>query len=1045
MQYQNSFQVYNASAGSGKTFTLVKEYLRVLLQSNDLSVFKKILAITFTNKAAGEMKERVLNNLMEFSKGDMENAMLSSLSRETGIPIASIQAKSKQILHKILQNYTAFHIKTIDSFTNKLIKSFAYELRLPVDFEVELDTDTILNETIDLVISKIGIEKELTDVLVEFAIQKTLEDRSWDISRDLREISKLLLKEDDAFELQKLGNKKISDFKKLEKKLKLRQRSIESELAAIGGKGLVVIDKLDIDSKNFYYSQFPNFFNNLSTSLDKINFRIDKGIGKSILNELFYTKGKSDEIKSKIDDLIPDLLIFYDQAKVLFQSYALNKLILKNLIPLAVINTIAKSLEEIKLENNILLISEFNQIISKHLREQPVAFIYEKLGEKYRNYFVDEMQDTSVMQWNNLVPLIDNVLSETNSSLLLVGDAKQAIYRWRGGRAEQFINLSGEDNSREGNPFQSVKRIENLQSNYRSYSEIIHFNNDFFSHISKYFNKEMYGDLYKLGNNQNTTDKEGGYVQLKFLDECKNMEERDVAFPEETYNIIANLEGRFNRNEICILVRKKNQGIKIANYLAEKNVEIVSSETLLLKNNSKVDFIIELLCYLKDENNGNAKLNVLYFLYQHLEVTADKHTFLEEYIHLEGDEFFVALTKLKVLYRPSDFIQNPFYESIENIIRSFRLSNVADAYLQFFLDFIFDYTQSKSHRNFEFLEYWELKKDTLSISMSENKNAVQIMTIHKSKGLEFPVVIYPYDLNIYYQKDPRTWYYFEDKEEYDHFDSFLVNSSSSIEETGTIGKTIFQEQQNEMELDNFNLLYVALTRAKEQLYILSENKKIPEQLKWYSNFFVDFLKFSGDFQEDKLIYEFGNIDRVSDRTPDNNKSEIQDLFISTSWKDHSFNVVSSSSVLWDTERGAAIKFGNLIHELMSKIYSVEDIDNVISRYFRIGMIREEDLVWIKDKVQKIVNHNELKQYFNSTNKILTERAVLGKNKEVLIPDRLVFSGENEVVIMDYKTGEKDKSHILQIENYAGVLTEMNFKVLDKILVYINEEITIVKI
>ena len=254
MQYQNSFQVYNASAGSGKTFTLVKEYLKVLLQSDDISIFKKILAITFTNKAAGEMKERVLKNLMEFSKGDLENTMLSSLSHETGIPIATIQAKSKQILHKILQNYTAFHIKTIDSFTSKLIKSFAYELRLPVDFEVELDTDTILNETIDLVISKIGIEAELTDVLVEFAIQKTLEDRSWDISRDLREISTLLLKEDDAFELQKLGNKNISDFKELEKKLKLRQRNVESELAAIGSKGLTVIDNLDIDYKNFYYS-----------------------------------------------------------------------------------------------------------------------------------------------------------------------------------------------------------------------------------------------------------------------------------------------------------------------------------------------------------------------------------------------------------------------------------------------------------------------------------------------------------------------------------------------------------------------------------------------------------------------------------------------------------------------------------------------------------------------------------------------------------------------------------------------------------------------
>ncbi|MCK5637597.1 MAG: UvrD-helicase domain-containing protein, partial [Flavobacteriaceae bacterium] len=478
MQNQTSFQVYNASAGSGKTFTLVKEYLKLLLQSNDYFLFQKILAITFTNKAAGEMKERVLVNLQEFSKKNLEigsNDMFETIVKETGLSEEIIQKKAKNILQNILQNYSAFHIKTIDSFTNKLIKSFAYDLGMSLDFEVELDTDSILKEAIDVVVSKIGIDKELTNILVEFAKQKTLEDKSWDISRELYEISKLLVNENHTSEIQKLENKSIADFKVLEKNLKQRQKETEKHFSEIGKKGLEIIDDLDIDYKDFYYSQFPKFFQNLITDIPKISFAKDKGLAKSIEAQMFYTKGKPEEVKSKIDSVLVSLIDLYEESKELHQSYLLKTILLKNLIPLAIINVINKVLEEIKKDNNIRLNAEFNQIISNHLREQPAAFIYEKIGEKFKHYFIDEMQDTSVLQWENLIPLIDNVLSEENSSLLLVGDAKQAIYRWRGGKAEQFINLSSEGNLKSINPFLIKKKLKNLDTNYRSYSEIIDF------------------------------------------------------------------------------------------------------------------------------------------------------------------------------------------------------------------------------------------------------------------------------------------------------------------------------------------------------------------------------------------------------------------------------------------------------------------------------------------------------------------------------------------------------------------------------------------
>ncbi len=1051
MQNQTAFQVYNASAGSGKTFTLVKEYLKILLQSDNQFIFQNILAITFTNKAASEMKERVLKNLMDFSKGNSSNDMFQLMMKETNLDSEFIQQKAKKLLHNILQSYTAFHIKTIDSFTSKLIKSFAFDLGLTLDFDVELDPQSILEETIDVIISKIGIDKELTRVLVEFAKQKTLEDKSWDISRELIEISNLLLKENDAQEIQKLENKSISDFKSLEKKIKLKQRETEKQFVEIGQKGLEIIDNLDIDFKDFYYTDLPNFFKKLIRFKDikSGDLKFEGRLFKSVNEGVLYGPKKSQNIKLIIDSVSHELVQLYFKTEKLFnkeyEEYQLNKLILKNLIPLAIINSISKVLEEIKNDNNIMLIGEFNQIISKHLRKQPVAFIYEKLGEKYEHYFIDEMQDTSFLQWENLIPLIDNALSKENSSLLLVGDAKQAIYRWRGGKPEQFIGLSNDGNSKAHNPFLREKILKNLNINYRSYSEIIDFNNRFFTHISKFFQNDSYKNLYEIGNQQEYTNKKGGFVQLDFIEDGNNAKEKDEIFPEKVYEIIQSLEGEFDRNEICILVRKKSQGISIANFLTERDVQIVSSETLLIKNNSKVDFIIHWLKFLKDDHDGDAKLNVLYYLYDHLDIQKDKNEFFNEFVHLNMSNFCKELEKYQIVFRAQNFYQSPFYESIEDIIRCFKLAQQSDAYLQFFLDFVFEFTQRKQQNAIDFLDYWNQKNEKLSIVASNNKNAVQIMTIHKSKGLEFPVVIFPYDLDIYNQIDPKYWYDNLDGEFYNNFESILISSSSAIENTGDYGKNIFKEQQSELELDNFNLLYVTLTRAKEHLYIISENKKVKEKLKLYAHFFIDFLQKNEYWKEGKTKYQFGKQKRISERTEDTINIEIQKKFISTSWQDHQFNIVASSSLLWDSEREDAVKYGNLIHELMAEIFTEKDIETSLIRFVNQGLIEKEEKDEIESLILNIVNHPELISYFQPDKTIITERELITPDGQILIPDRIIFEDENNMTIIDYKTGSPEKKHHHQIKKYAIALEKMNYKILNIILVYIDSKITVIKV
>jgi len=381
---------------------------------------------------------------------------------------------------------------------------------------------------------------------------------------------------------------------------------------------------------------------------------------------------------------------------------------------------------------------------------------------------------------------------------------------------------------------------------------------------------------------------------------------------------------------------------------------------------------------------------------------------------------------------------------VEEIIRSFKLLKESDAYVQFFLDFVLEFTQRKSKNNIGFLDVWEQKKDKLSIVASNNKNAVQIMTIHKSKGLEFPVVIYPYDLDMYRQINPQAWYDKLEKNEYNDFENILVNSSAQIELTGDYGKEIFKKQKEELELDSFNLLYVALTRAKEQLFIISELKNSNDKLKLYSHFFIDLLKKQDLWRDDKLVYEFGNKERQSVKVGNNTNVEIQKEFISTSWQDHQINIVPSSELIWDEEREEAIAFGNLVHEMMAGIISRKDIDKTILKFINKGLLLKKEAQGMKDMIDKIVNNSDLSTYFQPDRIVMNEREILTDENQILIPDRLIFNG-NLVTVIDYKTGRPEKEHEQQINNYALVLQEMNFEIHEKILVYIDKNIKVKKL
>ncbi|MFH4965965.1 UvrD-helicase domain-containing protein [Gaetbulibacter sp. M235] len=1044
MQINPSFTIYNASAGSGKTYTLVKEYLKILFKSNKKEPFKHILAVTFTNKAVAEMKERVIDTLKQFSDRtilDDPNRMFCAICDELQLQPTTLHEKSIKLLEAIIHNYAAFDISTIDGFTHKLIRTFAHDLKLPLNFEVELDQDSLLNEAVDSLISKAGIEKNLTKVLVDFAIEKADDDKSWDVSYDFNKIAKLLVNENDIPFIETLKNKSIADFNSLKLLLKDKLELTEAAIVENAKNVLTLIEECGLEFKDFSSAYLPKHFENLANKKYALNFEAKWQIDL-LENNPLYPKRVTQDIASIIDTIQGQLISAFIETKQAVFHLKFLKSFYKNITPLSVLNAINKELKTLKDEQNKMLISEFNSIISNEIKNQPTPFIYERIGEKFNHYFIDEFQDTSVLQWDNLIPLIDNSLSTEKGSAMIVGDAKQAIYRWRGGKAEQFINLFNKNK----NPFQVEQKVYNLPTNYRSFKEIVSFNNDFFKYLaSEVFCNKDYETLYQNAN-QDFSLGENGYVNLSFLEIAKE-DDRDEMFSESVLKTINScIDNNYKLQDICVLVRKKKEGVAIANYLSQQNIPIISSETLLICNAPEVAFINNVLTLLVQPKNNEIKASLLNYLTTLFNID-DKHEFFSNHINLSITQLFKKFEDFGVYINSNALLQLSLYELTETIVRSFNLVKKSNAYVQFYLDIVLEYVQKKGSDISGFLEYFNKKKDSLSIVSPKGQNAVQIMTIHKSKGLEFPVVIFPYaDLDIYFEKEPKEWFPLEN-DTYNGFSHTLLNYNKDFEFFGNEGLDIYNKHQSEQELDNINLLYVTLTRAIEQLYIISKkdiSSKGEVNQKKYSGLFINYLTHLGLWNDSDLTYSFGNCEKIYESSSES--SELQELeFISTAKEDHNIKIVTNSGYLWDSSQQEAIEKGNLIHNIMSHINTKDDVDFVLNDFVESSIIDKDQAHILKKNVLEIIEHPNLKDCFISEHQIYNERDIITKQGQILRPDRVVINSKKEAIILDYKTGQEDKSHIQQIISYQDVLESMNFKVVKKFLVYINDVIQVKEI
>ncbi len=1032
--------IYDAAAGAGKTYTLVKNYLIKVLGSKSNNRYKQILAITFTNKAVSEMKERILSTLFAFSIQDIssDNSMFDEIKQTLNIDATTLKERSLEVLNFILHNYTAFSVQTIDKFTQSIIRTFAFDLNLSNSFEVQLDQKIILEEAVDQLLMEVGKDQKVTTVVLEYVSQQIEDDKSWDIKQLLFDLGMILFREGDQKQvesLSKVSSETLFSLNDTYQKLK------EKNQRAIKKSALELLDKIQEEAviDDFSRGTLPRYFKKLS---EEGTFPLRDFILKDIAEVVLYAKSKDDLIKAKIDGLRPEIEAVFNATKALIFENKCIEGIIKNLPAMSLLNFLSKKIDHLKKEKNQVLISEFNTLIAQNIKDQPTPFIYERLGEKYKEFFIDEFQDTSEVQWDNLIPLIDNALSsyientEQTGTATLVGDAKQSIYRWRGGKAEQFIELS-----LGYTPFSnSEKELLLLDTNYRSYSEIITFNNDFFTYLSDFITKDQYKELYRKGNQQKTNPKKGGYISFECF-AAKTKAEKDEVYPEAVKCYIDEaLEDGFSYSDIAILVRKNSEAVTISNFLITENIPVISSESLLVKNADEVRLLESVLQYISDPDDGMLRLRLINTLFVVRKETIG-HEFLKELLEIDNRSFEKNLLEKFEIRLPQLFSNNrSVFSLIEELCEIFKLNISVSSNLQFFMDFAFDFSNTSNGSLQQFIDFWDSKKDTLSIITSEEQEGVQIMTIHKSKGLEFPIVILPFlEDALYAFKAKNIWiknlkedseidqlYWSFNRKVFEYYNTSLVENADEV---------LASE-----ELDTLNVLYVAFTRAVRRLYLLGDKTKASVALEK-----GNIISFVADFFKAKSICIEEDRYCIGERMSNDKDLKTR---ITTPINDFLYRKIdhlnTSASLSNHNQKSEAVEKGELIHLILSRVFDRADVSKVLENIEESKLMNNEDIDLLKAQILELINHSEFSSFFNQKNRIYNERDFYLEGT-LLRPDRIEISPSGEAMILDYKTGAPQKKYHEQLSNYLRLVSKLGYKNVKKYLVYFDQALKIIEV
>ncbi|MFO7888951.1 MAG: UvrD-helicase domain-containing protein [bacterium] len=1032
--------VYKSSAGSVKTYTLVKEYLRICLSRP--SKFSKILAITFTNKASAEMKERIITCIHQFIN-EGTNELINELIEEHNLNKEKIRKNCEILGDFILHSYSHFSVMTIDSFISRVVKTFAYDLDMPLTYEVELDTDYMFNQIIENLLVTAEEDNFVGTVLTQFALSKIYSSGSWHLDNELKKIGKVTFNEKYIDPVLEIAHAQYDDtfwielILELEKEVSIFRKKINSMAA----KAVEIIDENGLTVDDFFQkSKGPaGALVKYKVASRPKEFKINSWLEKN----KWVTKKceqKNPEKFKKIQNALEqgvlsyahEIMNYIQDNKIIFNTHYL---ILKNIYSEALIKKFLDFKTEFKQEKNKIPLLDFGLKVAEVIKRESVPFLYWRMGDTYNNIMIDEFQDTSFLQWTNLLPLLEESLSTGNSNMV-VGDGKQAIYRWRAGDV-RIMEQEIEEN------FNQHIKTKVLENNYRSTSEIVDFNNKFFSQVKKHLNidDELFDKIYSEDLVLQNPVKPGtGFIKIAepSFNDNNNKEEKDACklqnLSEEIQKICQENNG-YNFGDIAVLVRKNKECDAVAQYLSEHGIPVMSPDSLILKNSSAVRFVISVLEYIaRDDlialynmwlNCGNPAAE-----FRNMQSSDIDIPFIEHNISPEFTE------KKLILYHL------PVYEAVEEIIRIFQLNTENPGYVQGFLEVVFDYSEKFKSDIHGFLDWWDEYSDSdkTTLPAAEYKNAVRVSTIHKAKGLEFPIVFVPFSWNLFDSssglKQHIIWVWSDKLAGKRKNFPFMVDVQKDMEES--YFKQDYEKERKLSILDNINLLYVAFTRPKDRLYIYYEPGKNSA------------VKTTSDLIE-KNIQQM-SLTKVSNFWTKGEKAkkerpEVQFLphilegFNTQSWR-HKITIRKRSHDLWkleDEERTRKVDWGILVHSILSEIRIFEDIDKAIENKYREGHLSSKEKFMIREDIHRIMKleytGGKVEDWFRSGLQIMNEKTIVTSEKEYR-PDK-VIKDNNRIILIDYKTGIQNRDHVLQLEKYGVLLKKMGYNNIKKYILYLN--------
>ena len=1070
MSVHNPFVICKAAAGSGKTFNLVKEYLKLAMAGGLAGVdtrFRGILAITFTNKAANEMKERIMDTLDQLAffgvdpeKSKMGLPLLEALNAERDAPLppfdeAQLKAMAARLRGAILHRYSDLSVCTIDSFMHRVVRTFAHDLGQPVNFEVMIEQDDLIDQAVSRLMSQVGTDETLTDVMRHYAVSRMENEKGFDIEKSLRKLAGQLFAEGTDKYLDKLRKYSMKEYVEMYRQYEADNQVFLRKVESLGKEAVDLLESAGmtpdccVGGKTGFYAFFQKMSRLEQTLRNKLTVKPSAKVS-GLFESVDYGGATLCKDKGLMDEagrIAPRLRQIFSSLNTALgepmTDYNTRSLLLRDFYSMALLGELDRHLHDIAKENEVVHLSDFNVLINKVVLEEPAPFIYERLGNRYHHFLIDEFQDTSVLQWHNLVPLLDNGVGQGYESLV-VGDGKQAIYRFRQGDVRQFVALPKVENlplhgaalSQTGN-----YQMRHLDVNFRTADAVVDFNNDFFSWLVRgYFDKNDLARRIYLGSsgdckegdeelrqkhNEKKSPRPMGHVGVRFVD-ADNSEE----VCREVLAIIDRLVGNcgYRAGDIMILGRSKADLATVGSYLlANSRYEQSSAESFYLRGSQAVMALIAALRCLHDSADRVAAAELLHRLFM-LGILRDSHD--EAFLPKGPVGLRQALAGEGIDFDAGRLLSTDLYDCCEELVRCLRLDQIDVPYVASLLNRVAAFASRQPQGIGEFLEWFD-EHPELSAASSSKGNALRLMTIHKAKGLEAPVVICP----IFKPSTHPTALWVDAAKSFAPYEKSLPAAYVTLNKDEMTRFDGDRDREKEASaVDDLNILYVAFTRPQEQLFVVAQQPKEGSKAVSYATMLYEYTKGNADYGDPDFVH------REEEKKEE--KKDPEEAFVNRlsyiDWTDK-VKIASQSEKALTPLMEERVRFGIHAHALMAGVEHAGDVDAAVERYAAQQTLDDEERKRLETLAHEVVSHPATARFFDPAYKVKNE-CDLTDGTDSGRPDRVVFAPD-ETWVVDFKTGgDQEKEYNAQLQHYCHALSAMGYPSVSGWLVFLQPQI-----